>query len=108
MKPTVIAALVLGCSFALPALAQTNTQMSPMKMKCQDFVALDPVYQPAMVYWVAGVDKMGIRETDTMVVDTATPVAMVVSECKKSPNASFKSKVRELYKSGQITLFDHH
>ncbi|WP_408507967.1 HdeA/HdeB family chaperone [Paraburkholderia sediminicola] len=65
-------------------------------------------YQPALVYWVAGVDKLGIRETDTMVVDTATPIAVIVGECKKTPKASFKGKVRELYKSGKINLFDHH
>jgi acid stress chaperone HdeA len=108
MKYTIIAALVLGFGFALPTLAQTGKEMSPAKMKCEDFVAVDEVYQPALVYWVAGVDPLGIRETDTMVVDTATPVALVVSECKKTPKASFKAKVRALYKSGQITLFDHH
>ncbi len=108
MNRTVVTALALGLGFALPALAQTSAQMSPAKMKCEDFVAVDAVYQPALVYWVAGVDHLGIRETDTMVVDTATPVALVVSECKKTPKAMFKTKVRELYKSGQITLFDHH
>jgi acid stress chaperone HdeA len=108
MKHTTVAALVLGMSVTLPALAQTGTKMSPSKMTCEDFVAVDEVYQPALVYWVAGVDHLGIRETDTLVVDTATPVALVVSECKKTPKASFKAKVRELYKSGQISLFDHH
>jgi len=104
----IIAALVFGFGFALPTLAETAKEMSPAKMKCEDFVAMDVVYQPALVCWVAGVDHLGVRETDTMVVDTATPIALVVAECKKTPKASFKSKVRALYKSGQITLFDHH
>ncbi|MFL9911184.1 HdeA/HdeB family chaperone [Paraburkholderia sp. RL17-337-BIB-A] len=108
MKYTVIAALALGFGCTLPALAQTGKEMSPAKMKCEDFVAVDSVYQPALVYWVAGVDHLGVRETDTMVVDTATPVAAIVAECKKTPKASFKTKVRALYKSGQVTLFDHH
>jgi acid stress chaperone HdeA len=108
MKHTLIAALVLGFAFALPAWAEKAPEMSPSKMKCEDFVAVDVAYQPALVYWVAGVDKLGIRETDTMVVDTATPVAVIVGECKKTPKASFASKVRELYKNGQINLFDHH
>jgi acid stress chaperone HdeA len=108
VKHTVIATLALGFGLALPALAQTGTAMSPAKMKCEDFVAVDAVYQPALVYWVAGVDKLGVRETDTMVVDTATPIAVIVGECKKTPKALFKTKVRELYKSGQIALFDHH
>jgi acid stress chaperone HdeA len=108
MKHIIVTTLALGLGCALPVLAQTGTQMSPSKMKCEDFVAVDAVYQPALVYWVAGVDHLGVTETDTMVVDTATPVALVVSECKKTPKMSFKTKVRQLYKSGQITLFDHH
>jgi acid stress chaperone HdeA len=109
MKRTIlVGALALGFGLALPAFAQTTKAMSPAKMKCEDFVAVDSAYQPSLVYWVAGVDHLGITETDTMVVDTATPVAVIVGECKKTPKASFKSKVRELYKSGQITLFDHH
>ena len=106
MKHTFVAAFVLG--LALPAWAQKAPEMSPAKMKCEDFVAVEAQYQPALVYWVAGVDHLGVRETDTMVVDTATPVAVIVGECKKTPKASFKTKVRELYKGGQITLFDHH
>ncbi len=43
-----------------------------------------------------------------MVVDTATPIAVIVGECKKTPKASFTSKVRKLYNSGKINLFDHH
>jgi len=109
MKHTLlVATLALGFSFALPALPETTTAMSPAKMKCEDFMAVDSAYQPSLIYWVAGVDHLGIKETDTMVVDTATPVAVIVGECEKTPKASFKSKVRELYKSGQITLFDHH
>jgi acid stress chaperone HdeA len=106
MKYTVIAALAFG--LALPALAQTGKEISPSKMKCADFIAVDEAYQPTLVYWVAGVDHLGVSETDTMVVDTATPVAIIVGECKKTPKASFKSKVRALYKSRQITLFEHH
>ncbi|MFM0170240.1 HdeA/HdeB family chaperone [Paraburkholderia sediminicola] len=108
MKYSVVAALAIGLGLEFSALAQTGKEISPAKMKCEDFVAVDEVYRPALVYWVAGVDHLGVRETDTMVVDTATPVALIVGECKKTPKASFKAKVRALYKSGQITLFDHH
>ena len=79
MKHTVIGTLVLGFGFALPAWPQTPKEMSPSKMKCEDFVAVDVAYQPTLVYWVAGVDHLGISETDTMVVDTATPIAAVAA-----------------------------
>jgi len=108
MKHTLITTLVLGLGFALPTLAETTKPVSPAKMKCEDFVAVDVAYQPALVYWVAGVDHLGVLETDTMVVDTATPIAAIVAECQKTPKASFKSKVRAMYKSHQIALFDHH
>lgn len=43
-------------------------------MECEEFVAMDAAYQRAMVYWVAGVDRLGVRVTDKLVVDTVQPV----------------------------------
>jgi acid stress chaperone HdeA len=51
---------------------------------------------------------LGIRETDRMAVGTATPIGVIIDECKKTPKMAFNPKVRELYKSGCINLFDHH
>src|ERR1700753_1756377 len=100
MKYSVVAALAVTLGFALPALAQTGKEMSPAKMKCEDFVAVDEVYRPALVYWVAGVDHLGVSETDTMVVDTAHPVGeMVAQECRKDPHAPFMKKVRSMIKT---------
>jgi acid stress chaperone HdeA len=110
MKAAIMVALGIGMGIvcAQTAIAQDKA-MSPSKMTCKDFVAVDDAYRPAMVYWVAGVDKMGVRETDTMVVDTAHPVAdTVVAECQKDPQARFMTKVRSLIKSGQLKLFAHH
>jgi len=108
MKSTLICTLILGLSLALPAAAAAPTQMNVSKMKCADFVAVDEQYRPALVYWVAGADRLGVIETDTMVVDTATPVAAIVAECQKTPQVMFKTKVRQMYSSGKIALFDHH
>ncbi|UXU89951.1 HdeA family protein [Burkholderia sp. S-53] len=108
MKQTAIVALVLGLGLMQSVRAQAAPPISPAQMTCEEFVAVDDVYRPTLVYWVAGVDKLGIRETDTMVVDTATAVGVIVDECKKTPKMAFKTKVRELYKSGRISLFDHH
>ncbi|MGV2287853.1 HdeA/HdeB family chaperone [Trinickia sp. YCB016] len=108
MNRTVVAFILAGLFVALPALAQSPSPISPAKMTCEEFVAVDDAYRPTLVYWVAGVDHLGIRETDTMVVDTATPVGIIVEECKKTPKMAFKTKVRMLYKSDQIKLFEHH
>jgi acid stress chaperone HdeA len=62
-----------------------------------------------LAYWVAGVDKLGVKETATMVIDTAHPVGYaVVEECEKDPHAPFMSKVRSLIKANKITLFYPH
>ncbi|TDY38848.1 HdeA/HdeB family chaperone [Paraburkholderia rhizosphaerae] len=108
MSRKVFVACLLGAVIAMPAFAQTPHRTNPMKMKCEDFIAVDEAYRPAVVYYLAGVDKMGIAETDTMTVDTATPIAALVAECQKTPKASLRTKVRTMYKSGQLALFDHH
>ncbi|MEW9585139.1 HdeA/HdeB family chaperone [Paraburkholderia sp. DGU8] len=99
-------ALLPGVMLACTGLsvAATPTEVSPSKMKCEEFVAMDAAYQPAMVYWVAGVDRLGVRETDRLVVDTVQPVDEVVAECKKAPKAMFMAKVREMYKSKKMML----
>ena len=100
---------ILACLFAAHAASAQETHLSPSKMSCSDFVSVDEVYRPALVYWVAGVDKLGVRGTDTMVIDTAHPVGETVAqECKKDPQARFVSKVRSMIKNNQISLFDHH
>jgi acid stress chaperone HdeA len=108
MKTVAIVA-VLSC-LAVPLAASAQEQnASPAKMTCADFTAVDEAYRPALIYWVAGVDKLGVRETDTMVVDTAHPVAeTVMEECQKDPKARFMTKVRSLIKENKISLFDHH
>jgi acid stress chaperone HdeA len=104
----IVVALLLGSAMAMSSWAQAPTKTNPLKMKCEDFLAVGDVYRPAVVYYLVGVDKLGVMETDTMVEDTATPVAAIVAECQKAPKASLHTKVREMYKSGQIKLFDHH
>jgi acid stress chaperone HdeA len=99
---------VVACLFVAHAASAQEKPLSPAKMSCADFVSVDEAYRPALVYWVAGVDKLGVKETDTIVVDTAHPVSeAVVEECRKDPHARFMSKVRTMIKTNKIALFDH-
>lgn len=108
MKSAKILAVLACVAIPLAASAQ-ETKMSPAKMTCADFTVVDEAYRPALVYWVAGVDRLGVKETDTMVVDTAHPVGEAVfEECKKDPQARFMSKVRSMIKAKKISLFEHH
>src|ERR1700678_4327673 len=107
MKSMKVLAIV-ACLFVAHAASAQEKQLSPAKMSCADFVAVDEVYRPALVYWVAGVDKLGVKETDTMVVDTAHPVGETVTEaCIADPHASFMSKVRSMIKTKKLSLFAH-
>ncbi|MFM0201853.1 HdeA/HdeB family chaperone [Paraburkholderia fungorum] len=100
--------LVLVCIAAAQAASAQEKKVSPVKMTCADYVAVDEMYRPALIYWVAGVDKLGIKETDTIVVDTAHPVSETVAQaCTEDPQASFVSKVRSMIKSKKISLFSH-
>ena len=105
---SVKALAVLACLFVAHAASAQETKITPAKMTCAEFTEVDEAYQPALVYWVAGVDKLGVRETDTMVIDTAHPVGeAVLEECTKDPQAPFMSKVRSMIKAKKISLFAH-
>ncbi|MDR5781341.1 HdeA/HdeB family chaperone [Caballeronia sp. LZ065] len=101
-----LCALTVGVSGMAHAAEQ---KITPARMTCADFVQVDEAYKPALVYWVAGVDKLGVSGTETTVVDTMQPVAATVAqECQKDPQTKFMTKVRSMIKSKQIALFDHH
>jgi acid stress chaperone HdeA len=107
MKPAKIL-IVLFCIAAAQAASAQEQKVSPAKMTCADYVAVDEAYRPALIYWVAGVDKLGIKETDTLVVDTAHPVAETVTQaCTQDPHAPFVSKVRSMIKAKKLSLFEH-
>ncbi|RFU44844.1 HdeA/HdeB family chaperone [Paraburkholderia sp. DHOC27] len=108
MKRFIVATAMLASLCVSPLVfAQSAKPVKPAEMTCSDFLAVDDAYKPALVYWVSGTDKLGVRETVTTVVDTATPVAAVIGECKQQPTATLSSKVRDLYKKGELELFKH-
>lgn len=100
--------VVLLCLAAAQAASAQDKKISPAKMTCADYIAVDEAYRPTLIYWVAGVDKLGIKETDTLVVDTAHPVGETVAQaCALDPHASFVSKVRSMIKTKKLSLFEH-
>ncbi|MDR5815684.1 MULTISPECIES: HdeA/HdeB family chaperone [unclassified Caballeronia] len=104
-----LAAALCVLTVGVSGMAHAAEKIAPAKMTCADFVQVDDAYKPALVYWVAGVDKLGVSGTETTVVDTMQPVAATVAqECQKDPQTKFMTKVRSMIKSKQIALFDHH
>ncbi|MEK6346944.1 MAG: HdeA family protein [Burkholderia sp.] len=103
---TMVAAFA-GIATSNAAFAQAAPKtISPAKMTCADFVTLDDAYKPAVVYWATGVDKLGVRETDQITIDTAHPVAeQVTEECKATPKVKVVDKVRSLAKAGKLSIY---
>ena len=98
------ATISLALGIANISFAQSTT-VSPAKMKCSEFVVLEDVYKPSVIYWATGVDKLGIRETDEITVDATHPVAEeVTEECKKTPNAKVTDKINSMAKQGKLSI----
>ncbi|KHJ64150.1 HdeA family protein [Burkholderia glumae] len=102
-----MAAALAGIATANVAFAQTAAKtISPAKMVCADFETLDDAYKPAVIYWATGVDKLGVRETDQITIDTAHPVAeQVTEECKATPKVNIVDKIRMMAKAGKLSIY---
>lgn len=107
MNRILLAAVLMSIGLSQTGFAQTKSRVQPEKMKCEDFLALADNYKPALLYWAAGVNKVDVKVTDELIVDAANPVGLVVDECRKSPQTSFMSKVRQLTKSGRLNVVSH-
>lgn len=102
---TVIALVLSNLTFAQSA----PKTLHPWKMTCADFVALDDVYKPSVIYWLAGTTKSGIKETDQLVIDTAHPeVADVTEECKLHPTSKLRNRIRSLAAQGNLSIYKGH
>ena len=79
--------------------AAKSKKLKPSKMTCQDFLELDEVSQPKVIYWAEGFNQKG--NTDDVTFDTDTTdhlVPVMVEVCKKEPTASFWKKTKAEFK----------
>jgi hypothetical protein len=79
---------------AKPTTASKSPE--PAKMTCKEFLAVEDVVQPNLVFWVEGIHRRG--KPDEMVVDVARTdrlVPVVVDVCKSKPTASFWQTVKD-------------
>jgi predicted RND superfamily exporter protein len=80
---------------AAKAVKGTN----PIKMTCADFLALEDVAKPKVVYWAEGFDRKGKAEDATVDVETTDSLVPVIIEvCQKEPKASFWKKMKAEFK----------
>jgi hypothetical protein len=101
--------LFMAVALSAPALADKMDKTAkadkggkktlPAKMSCEEFVALDEVERPKVVYWAVGYDKTGKPEDagfDIQASDSLVPV--LIEECKNAPKDSFWKRAKARFK----------
>ena len=89
----VVSGVLLSTSVISPLWAATH---KPETMTCEDFLVLDDVVKPKVVYWAEGFNRKG-KATDAVVDIDATDklVPVLVTECKQTPKETFWEKIKE-------------
>jgi hypothetical protein len=85
--------ILLTTMMSSPVFAATQ---KPAKMTCEEFLRLDDIVKPKVVYWVEGFDKKG--KPDEVVFDvenTDNYYPTVVKECTQAPKTSLLNTVRK-------------
>lgn len=68
----------------------------PVNMTCKDFVELDNVVKPKVVYWAEGFNKRGKAVNSVVDVDeTDRLVPVLVSECKGTPKLTLWDEIKK-------------
>jgi acid stress chaperone HdeA len=76
-----------GAAFAAPTSASNMT--------CSQFLALDDVTKPKVVFWAEGLNKSGRPESAVIDVDSVNRIVpVVIDACTQNPNASFMNSVK--------------
>lgn len=98
-------ALVAACAPLVASAATDDVKtVKPFKMTCEEFLSVSEAYKPAVIYWIASVDKLGVRENDRIVVDTPHAVGHIVDECRKAPAKKLVDKVRTSLDNQTLTI----
>jgi len=89
----VLSGVLLSASITAPVLA---AKQKPTKMTCDEYVMLDNVVKPKVVYWAEGFNYQG-EPVDAVVDFDATDslVPVLVDECKATPKVSFWEKIKQ-------------
>lgn len=93
--PMVVALAALGLVSVSHAAKATKTWKAK-DMTCEDFLALGDEVRPGVVYWLEGYSQSGKLEDAEIDVDAIQrPIAVLITECHKTPKASLLQKLKE-------------
>lgn len=102
---TLLSLVLVACTAVLgTARAATAKPVQPMTMTCAEFLEVGETYQPALVYWIASVDRLGVRETDTIEVDDPQVQGYFVEACRKSPRDKLAAKVKQAVQDNVLKI----
>ena len=92
----VLSGVLLSAGMTSAVVLAATPSHKPARMTCEEYVVLDDVVKPKVVYWAEGFNKKGKAE-DAVVDITATDnlVPILVDECKQTPKASFWEKIKK-------------
>jgi len=90
----VLSGVLLTTTMISPAMAAKH---KPTEMTCEEFVALDDVVKPKVVYWNDGFIYKG-KPVDAVVdiEETDQLIPLLITECQKTPKASLHEKLKTI------------
>ena len=91
----VLSGVLLTTTMMSPVLA---AKYNPAKMTCEEFMMLDDVVKPKVVYWNEGFINSKGKRVDPVVdiEETDNLIPLLITECQKMPKASLKKKLKEV------------
>jgi hypothetical protein len=88
----VITGALLTTTMISPAFA---AMQRPGKITCEEFVALDDMAKPKVVYWAEGFNKKGKPDDAIVDIDETDRLGpMIVTECKMTPKEPFMKTMK--------------
>lgn len=102
MNKLMLWAIGMSIAATAPALADSpvkpTKEIVPIKMTCEEFLAVDELARPQIVYWSEGYSKKGELEDTTIDIDrTNRLVPALVNDCKLEPHSSYWAKMKKRF-----------
>lgn len=92
----VLSASIIAASPSAGGTKSPTKAVKPMQITCEEFLSFDEATRPQIVYWSEEFIHQG-RPEDTLIdVDQANSlVPVLVEDCRRTPHASFWTKLKE-------------
>ena len=102
---TVAAAGILTVASHSAAVAGTPQRES---MKCGEFLALDTVQRPKVIYWAEGVNNKGTPQDAVIDIEATDRVIPIIEEkCRVEPQASLWAKIEASWRQFEASVKGH-